>query len=185
MNQAEVLKITKEKMEKTISAVKRDLLTIRTGRASVSILDNIKAEYYGAELPLNQVATISTPEAQLIVIQPWDKNALRPIITAINKSDLGLTPNSDGEVIRLNIPALTQERRRELDKIVKKKAEDGRVAIRNVRREANHLIDQLEKDKEISEDLAKKSKDEVQELTDDFIKKVDEILSHKEKEILE
>ena len=185
MSQGEILKATKEKMEKTISAVKRDFSTIRTGRASASILDNIKVEYYGTELPLNQVATISTPEAQLIIVQPWDKNALRPITTAINKSDLGLAPNSDGEVIRLNIPALTQERRKELDKAVKKKAEDGRVAIRNVRREANHTLDQLEKEKDLSEDQAKKAKDKIQELTDEFIKRIDEILAHKEKEILE
>lgn len=185
MSQEEILKATKEKMEKTIDAVKRDFSTIRTGRASASILDNIKVEYYGTELPLNQVATISTPEAQLIVIQPWDKNALKPITTGINKSGLGLVPNSDGEVIRLNIPALTQERRKELDKAVKKKAEDGRVAIRNLRREANHGLDQLEKEKDLSEDQAKKTKDKVQKLTDDFIKKIDEILSHKEKEILE
>lgn len=172
-------------MKGAIEAFKKDLGSIRTGRASLSLLDGIEVEYYGNPTPLNQVASLSTPDSRQIVIQPWDPKTISAIEKTILKSDLDLTPTNDGKVIRINIPPLTEERRKQLVKVVKKRAEEARVAIRNVRRDFNEELKKLEKNKEISEDELKKSLDEVQKLTDTYIKKVDERLEHKEKEIME
>lgn len=172
-------------MEKSVSLLAQELSKLRTGRASPALLEGVKVEYYGSLLPLNQVATISIPEPRLMIIQPWDKTALPAIEKALYKSPIGLTPNNDGNVIRLSIPPLTTERRDELVKLVLRLGEDTRVAIRNVRREANSEIKREEKDKKISEDEAFNSQEEVQKITDEYIKKVDDILKKKEKEIRE
>jgi ribosome recycling factor len=172
-------------MEKALEVTRHEFSTIRTGQASPSLVENMKVDYYGTALPLNQISSISVPEARLIVIHPWDKNAIEPIMKSIQKSSLGLNPTSDGNLIRLNIPPLTEERRRELDKFAREKAEEGRVAIRNIRRDANHSIKVLEEEHKISKDEAFKAREKVQEMTDDFIGKIDEALSSKEKEILE
>lgn len=174
-----------DKMKKVLDALRRELSTLRAGRATPALLDKITVDYYGTPTPINQVANISVPEPRMITIQAWEKNMIAHIEKAILKSDLGLTPNSDGVVIRLNIPQLTQDRRVELVKVVHKKSEDSRVAVRNLRREANESVKKLEKDKSISEDEAKKAQDDVQKLTDKYIKEVDAIMSAKEKEILE
>jgi ribosome recycling factor len=176
---------TKQKMEKSIALLAQELSKLRTGRASPALVEGIKVDYYGSILPLNQVATISIPEARLIVIQPWDKNALESIEKAIYKSAIGLTPNNDGNIIRLPIPSLTTERREELVKLTQKLGEDTKIAIRNIRREANTEIKKEEKDKNISEDDAKKAHDRIQKLTDDSIAKVDEHVRQKETEIRE
>jgi len=174
-----------ERMKKAIEALRRELATLRAGRATPALLDKITVDYYGAPTPISQVANISVPEPRMITIQAWEKPMIAQIEKAILKSDLGLTPNSDGVIIRLNIPQLTQQRRIELVKMVHKKAEDNRIVIRNVRRDANDLVKKLEKDKSISEDEAKKAQDDMQKLTDKHIKEVDTIMSAKEKEILE
>jgi len=174
-----------EKMQHSIELFKKELASIRTGRASLALLDGIKVDYYGTPTPLGQVATLSVPESRQILIQPWEQRIIPDIEKAIMKSDLGLTPTNDGKTIRLNIPPLTEERRKELVKVIKKKAEEARVAVRNIRRDINEEIKKLEKEKHISEDDTKKSLEEVQKLTDSFIKKIDEILEHKEKEIME
>jgi len=176
---------TKQKMEKSIALLAQELSKLRTGRASSALVEGIKVDYYGSTLPLNQVATISIPEARLIVIQPWDKNALEAIEKAIYKSAIGLTPNNDGNIIRLPIPSLTTERREELVKLTQKLGEDTKVAIRNIRREANTEIKKADKDKNISEDDAKKAHDRIQKLTDGSIIKVDEHVRQKETEIRE
>lgn len=173
------------KMEKSVNLLAQELSKLRTGRASPAILEGIKVEYYGSTLPLNQVATISIPEPRLIVIQPWDKTALGEIEKAIYKSAIGLTPNNDGSVIRLSIPPLTTERREELVKLTQKMGEEARVAIRNIRRDANNEIKKGEKEKKISEDESFKAQEHVQKITDEFIEKVDEVLDKKEKEIRE
>lgn len=173
------------KMDKSAVLLAQELAKLRTGRASPALLDGIKVDYYGSTLPLNQVATISIPEPRLIVIQPWDKTSLPEIEKAIHKSAIGITPNNDGNVIRLSIPALTTERREELVKLIQKLGEDTKVAIRNVRREANSEIKREEKNKNISEDASYKAQEDVQKITDGFIKKVEEILQKKEKEIRE
>lgn len=173
------------KMAKAAETLKAEFAGIRTGRANPALLEGIKVQSYGALVPLNQVAGVSVPEPRLLVIQPWDKNALPEIEKAILKSELGLTPMNDGRVIRLPIPTLTEERRRELSKVVKKMAEDHKVAVRNIRREANDEIKKLEKDKKISEDESKKALERTQELTDKAIKGIDEVLAKKEKEIME
>lgn len=175
----------KEKMEKSIALLSQELSKLRTGRASPALVESIRVDYYGSTLPLNQVATISIPEARLIIIQPWDKNALEAVEKAIYKSAIGLTPNNDGNVIRLSIPPLTTERRDELVRLAQKLGEDTKVAVRNVRREANNEIKKQEKDKQISEDNAHKAHDRIQKLTDDSIVKVDEHVRQKEKEIRE
>ncbi|EEG76759.1 ribosome recycling factor [Dethiobacter alkaliphilus] len=174
-----------ERMEKAVSALKRDLATLRAGRATPSLLDKIVVDYYGSSMPINQLANVSTPEPRLLVIQPWDKNAVAEVERAILKSDLGLTPVSDGSIIRLAIPQLTEERRKELVKVSKKKAEDGRVSIRNIRRDANEDLKRLEKDNEITEDELHKAQDDIQKLTDKFIAEADSVLDAKEKEIME
>lgn len=175
----------KTKMDKSINLLTQELSKVRTGRASPALLDSVKVEYYGSTLPLNQVAGISIPEPRLIIIQPWDKQALVPIEKAIQKADLGLNPNNDGNVIRLAIPPLTTERRDELVKLTMKLGEECRVAIRNVRRDANNDTKKEEKDKKITEDEAFKTQEQIQKMTDEYIKKVDEALKKKEKEIRE
>ena len=176
---------TGERMEKVIAALQRELATLRAGRATPALLDRIEVDYYGTVTPLKQLAGISTPEPRLLVIQPWDKKSIADIEKAILKSDLGLTPTNDGSVIRLSIPQLTEERRRELVKFVRKKAEESKVGIRNLRRDANEAIKQLEKNGEISEDGRHRAQDEIQELTDTKIKEIDDVLQVKEKEIME
>lgn len=176
---------TEEKMKKALEAIVKEFATIRTGRASATLLDGITIDYYGTKTPINQVASISIPEPRTIIIQPWDKSVTKEIERAILKSDLGLNPNSDGNLIRLSIPELTEERRKNLAKHVRKLAEDGRIAIRNIRRDAGEITKKLEKDGGISEDERRMEQDRIQKLTDDHIKKVDELLGAKEKEILE
>jgi ribosome recycling factor len=174
----------KRKMNKVLEVMAQDLARVRTGRASVALLEGIKMEAYNASMPLPQVASLAAPEPRLLTVQPWDPTLLGGIEKAILKSDLGLTPTNDGKIIRLPIPALTTDRRKELVKVVKKMAEDGKVALRNVRRDANERLKDLKKDKEVSEDDAHRAQDEVQKLTDDFIKKVDAQAAEKEKEIM-
>ncbi|OIJ13133.1 ribosome recycling factor [Anaerobacillus alkalilacustris] len=181
----EVLKLSEEKMNKAIEALRRELSTLRAGRANPSILDKIHVDYYGASTPLNQLASITVPEARLLLIQPYDKSALADVERAIQKSDLGLSPSNDGSVIRITIPPLTEERRRELVKLVKKSAEDAKVAIRNVRRDANDDLKKLQKDGELTEDELRRSTEDVQKLTDKEIVKIDEVAANKEKEIME
>lgn len=174
-----------EKMEKSVEAFKGELSKIRTGRASLALLDDILVEAYGSPMPLNQVSTLTIPESRTIAIQPWDPQVLGAIEKAILKSDIGLTPASDGKIIRLNIPQLTEERRKELVKQVKKIAEEFRVAIRNVRREAIDTLKKQKKDKEISEDDLFKLQDEAQSETDSYIANIDEITASKEKEVMD
>jgi ribosome recycling factor len=175
----------KDKMAKAITAYSRELANIRAGRANASLLDRISVDYYGAPTPVNQLAGISVPEARLLVIQPYDKTVLGDIEKAILKSDLGLNPTSDGNIIRISIPALTEERRKELVKVVKKAGEEAKVVIRNVRRDANDDLKKLEKAGDITEDGLRGYSDDIQKLTDDNINKIDEMTKEKEKEILE
>ncbi|MEW6679718.1 MAG: ribosome recycling factor [bacterium] len=180
-----VINDAREKMEGVVKSCKDELSHIRTGRASPSLIEHIKVECYGSFLPINQLASISIPEAKQIVIQPWDKAQEKAITKAIMNANIGLHPTSDGEVIRLIIPPLTDERRKELDKMVKALAEEKRVAIRNIRHELNHKIDERKKNKEMGEDDAFRLKDEIQKETDGYIKRIDELLLQKEKEIKE
>ena len=175
----------KRKMQQALEEFQEQLSTVRTGRASPAILTPIKVDYYGTKLPINQLATISIPEPRLITITPWDKSSLGAIEKAILTSELSLTPSSDGNVIRLALPPLTEECREELVKLVQKMAEDRRVHIRNIRREANEGIDAMEQDQGLSEDEVRRGKAEVQELTDEFIKKIDQALDEKVAEIRE
>jgi ribosome recycling factor len=181
----QVLANTKDKMEKAVSSLSRELASVRAGRASANLLDKISVEYYGAPTPVNQLASISVPEARLLVIQPYDKTVLGDIEKAILKSDLGLTPSNDGSLIRLSIPALTEERRKELVKLVKKYAEEAKVAVRNIRRDGNDDLKKLEKDGNITEDELRNNTESVQKLTDEYIVKVDNVAKDKEKEIME
>ncbi len=181
----EVMKETEKKMEKTLDKTKEDLNTIRTGRARPSLVENIKANNYGVATPIQQMAKVFAPEARQIVIEPWDKNNIETIEKAIMQENLGLNPSNDGSVIRINIPQLTEERRKELVKILHEKAEKGRIAIRAIRREANEELEMLEDEGEISEDNMHRGLDNVQELTDEFIGKLDDIVSKKEEEIME
>jgi ribosome recycling factor len=176
---------TRSSMVKALDALKKELKRIRTGRASLAILDGIKVDYYGVSTPLNQMATLAVPESRLIMIQPWDVSVIKEIEKSILKSDLGLTPSSDGKIIRITIPSLTEERRKELVKIVHKICEDYKVSIRNVRRDSNELLKSMKKDGEISEDEAFKSQEQVQQITDEHIALVDKCFKEKEKEILE
>ncbi len=173
------------RMQKSVDALQEELLGIRTGRASPALVERLPVEYYGTLTPLNQMASVAVPEPRLLVIRPWDPSALNDIERAIQKSDLGLTPMNDGKLIRLNIPRLTEERRRELVKLVARRVEDGRVAIRNLRRDALKDMQDFEKEKMISEDEFFRAKDEVQELTDQFIAKIDELGKRKEEEVME
>ena len=180
----QVIAQAQEKMNKSITAFTRELASIRAGRANASLLDRITVDYYGAPTPVNQLAGISVPEARLLVIQPYDKSVLGEIEKAIMKSDIGITPTNDGNVIRLTVPALTEERRKDLVKVVKKEAEDAKVAIRNVRRDANDDLKKLEKNGEITEDALRGYSDDIQKITDEFIAKIDELAKDKEKEIM-
>ncbi len=182
---SEVIIEMADKMEKSVDAFKNELSRVRTGRASISLLDGISVDAYGSPMPLNQVATMTIPESRMIVIQPWDPQMVPAIERAILKSDLGLAPANDGKVIRLNIPQLTEERRKELVKQVKKVAEEFKVAIRNSRREAIDILKRQKKDKEISEDELFTLQDEAQKETDTYVKQIDEITGHKEKELME
>ena len=176
---------TKESMSKSIEALERELNRVRTGRASLSILDGIKVDYYGTLTPLNQMATLAVPESRLITIQPWDVSVIKDIEKALLKSDLGLTPANDGKILRISIPPLTEDRRKELVKLVHKMCEEHKVSVRNVRRDSNELLKSLKKDGDISEDQAFKAQDEVQKITDEHVKLIDECYTNKEKEILE
>jgi ribosome recycling factor len=181
----EILSELREKMRSSAEALKREFNKIRTGRASAALLEGIRVNCYETQMPLDQVASISIPEGRLIVIQPWDQSIIGEIEKSILKSELGLTPMNDGKIIRISIPPLTEERRKELVKVAKKMAEDGKISIRNHRREANEMFKELKNEKEISEDEFHRAHDDVQKITDEFIKKIDEITAEKEKEILE
>ena len=181
----DVYRDIKGKMDGAVASLKREFGTLRAGRASLSVLDGLIVDYYGVPTPLNQVATLTVPESRLIIIQPWEAKILSDIEKAIMKSDLGLTPTNDGKVIRLAFPPLTEERRKDLVKIARKMTEEAEVAVRNIRREGNDFLKEMEKEKEISEDDLKKGQEEVQKITDSYIAKVDETLVHKEKEIME
>ena len=172
-------------MGKTIASLQRELLTLRAGRASASVLDRIAVDYYGTPTPIPQVANVSSPEARMLVISPWDPSMIPAIEKAIQKSDLGINPSNDGKIIRLIFPELSEERRKDLVKTVKKKGEDSKVAIRSIRRDANEQLKKLKKDSEITEDDQKGYEDDIQKLTDEKIKEIDGILADKEKEIME
>ncbi len=182
---SDVLKAMRDKMETAVQAFSRNLATVRAGRANPSLLDNVFVDYYGAATPLNQLAQVGAPEARLLVITPYDKTAIGEIEKAIQKADLGLSPSSDGNVIRINIPALTEERRKDLTKVVGKYAEESRVQIRNLRREANDQLKKLEKDASITEDELRTYQDNVQKETDKFIEEIDQLAKNKEEEIME
>ena len=181
----EIYEDTRQSMGKTIASLQNDFKRVRTGRASVALLDGIRVDYYGTQTPLNQTATLAAPESRLITIQPWDTSVIKDIEKALLKSDLGLTPSSDGKIIRISIPPLTEERRKELVKQINKMSEEHKIALRNIRRDANDMLKALKKDGDISEDDAFKAQDEVQKITDDHIKRVEEVTKEKEKEILE
>ncbi len=180
-----ILQETKEKMEKTIEALTKEMQRVRTGRASATMLDSVKVDYYGALTPLNQMASVSVPESRLITIQPWDATALKEIEKGILKANVGLTPSNDGKIIRISVPPLTEDRRKEIVKIVNKTCEEYKVALRNIRRDSNELLKGLKKDGDISEDDQFKSQDKVQKITDEKVMLIDGINKDKEKEILE
>jgi ribosome recycling factor len=181
----DILNDAKERMEKSYANMCHDFATMRVGRANPAILDGITVDYYGVPTPLNQTSNINAPEPRLLTIQPWDRNLLGAIEKAIQKADIGINPSNDGEIIRLAIPALTEERRKELVKTAHKRAEEAKVAIRNIRRDVNDKIKACEKNHEATEDEMKKGLDDAQKCTDDYVKKIDETLSKKEKEIME
>lgn len=185
MTVKEIKAIAQDKMKKSVDAVKNEIVRIRTGKATTALVDGIKVECYGSKVPLKQIANIGVPEARLLLIQPWDKNLLADIEKAIFQSDLGLTPNNDGKVIRLPIPPLTEERRKELVKLVKKLGEDGKIAVRNVRRECNDDLKKSEKSGDLSEDESKRAAKDIQDITDTFTDTIDRIVQEKEKEIME
>jgi ribosome recycling factor len=180
-----VINDAKVHMQKTVDATRREFGSIRTGRATPALLERITVEYYGVQTPINQVATVTAPDPRLLVVQPWDKSLLKDMERALLKSELGLVPSTDGAVIRLPLPTLTEERRRELVKVVRKQAEEGRVAIRNIRRDHKAKLEQLEKDGKVSEDDSRRAADELQKLTDRHVKEIDTLLSAKEAEIME
>lgn len=181
----DVIKDAKSRMQKAVEATRREFSSVRTGRANPALLEQVKVDYYGVSTPINQVATVTVPEPRLLVVAPWDKKMVKDVERAILKSELGLTPSSDGAVIRLPIPPLTEERRRDLAKVVRRQTEEGRVAVRNIRREAKEMIEELEEAGEVSEDGAKRALEELQKLTDEFVAAVDKALEAKEKEIME
>ena len=183
--QKEAKKRITEKMDKTIDALKKELGSIRTGRASLSIFDGIMVDYFGTPTPINHVATLSVPESRLITIQPFDPKSIGDIEKAIQKSDLGLNPGNDGKIIRVAIPTLTEERRKEIVKVVHKRGEEAKIALRNIRREGNDEMKKIEKDEHLSEDDTKRAVEEIQKFTDAYIKKVDETVAHKEEEVME
>jgi len=182
---AELKTRTRNGMDKAVEALRRDLAKVRTGRASVAILDDVRVDYYGTPTPLNQVSSLTVPEPRLITIQPWEKKLIPEIERAIQKADLGINPTSDGIIIRLAFPPLTEERRKEMVKQVKKMGEEGKIAVRNARRDANDSLKKLLKDKEISEDDEKRGEKEIQELTDDYVGRIDKVVADKEKELME
>lgn len=182
---SDVINSSEDKLKKSLDALKKDYGTLRAGRATPSLLDKVMVDYYGTPTPVNQMANVTIPEPRIIMIKPYDKGSLKEIEKAIQKSDLGLNPNSDGVAIRLTIPQPTQERRKELVKVVGKKAEEAKVAMRNIRRDANEAIKKLEKDKKITEDDRKDAQDKVQKLLDKYIKLVDSTKATKEKEVME
>lgn len=179
------LKAVRQRMEKAVEAVRQEFATVRTGKASPSLLDIVKVEAYGTTLPLQQVAQVTAPEPRLLVVQPFDRGLIGAIEKAIREADLGLNPMNDGKIIRVPVPPLTEERRRELARVLHKMAEEGRVAVRRVRHDANEEIKRLQKDRQLSEDDARRLLDEVQKLTDQFIEKIDELLERKEAEVME
>lgn len=181
----DVLKDAREQMQRAVEATRREFAALRTGRATPALLDHIRVDYYGAPTPINQLATISVPEPRLLVVQPWDRSAAKEIERALLRSELGLTPNSDGVVIRIPIPPLTEERRRELVKVAHRHAEEGRVAVRNARRDAKELIEEAEEEGEISEDEMRRGEADLQKVTDKFVAEIDALLAQKEAEILE
>ncbi|MEH0019335.1 MAG: ribosome recycling factor [Desulfobacter sp.] len=181
----EVLEETKERMGKSEKAFEHELTKVRTGRASQAILDGVKVDYYGTQTPLPQMATVSIPESRLITVKPWDVSVIGEVEKAILKANLGLTPSNDGKLIRIAIPPLTEERRKEIAKTVAKTCEDFKVAVRNIRRDSNEMIKELQKDGDVSEDDSFKAQKQIQDLTDQYVKKLDEIYAAKEKEILE
>ena len=181
----EVLQDASTRMDKSIEATRNEFNTVRTGRASAALLDRIAIDYYGQQTPLRQLATINAPEARLLTVQPFDPGSIKAIERAIQESDLGLTPSNDGKVIRLPIPQLTEERRRELVKIVRHMAEEGRIAIRNIRRDAMHHLKEAVQEGEIGDDEERRAEDRVQKLTDEHVHAIDELLKHKEAEIME
>lgn len=180
-----IMKEMREKMAQAVQAFTKSLATVRAGRANPSILDGIYVDYYGASTPLNQLATVSAPEARLLTIMPYDKTALGDVEKAIQKADLGLSPSNDGNIIRINVPALTEERRKDLVKVVGKYSEESRIQVRNVRREANDQLKKIEKSGELTEDELRSSHDAVQKETNDYIAKIDQYAKDKEKEIME
>ena len=181
----EILAELREKMGKTVEALKREFRRLRTGRASPALMEGIRVDCYETQMPLEQVASISVPESRLLAIQPWDQSIIGNIEKAILKSELGLNPMNDGKIVRISIPPLTEERRKELAKLAWKMAEEAKIAIRNHRRESNEYLKEMKKDKEISEDEQYRAQDEVQQITDDFSKKIDGVTEEKEKEIME
>jgi ribosome recycling factor len=183
--QKELRKKTTDRMDGAIEALKKDFASVRTGRASLALLDGIMVDYYGTATPLQQMASLTGPDPRQIAIQPWEQKIIPEIEKAIMKSDLGLTPSNDGKIIRIMIPALTEERRKQLVKVVKKRSEEAKIAIRNIRRDINEELKKLEKDQHMSEDDVKKFHEEIQKLTDAYVAKVDEVLKHKENEIME
>jgi ribosome recycling factor len=181
----DVVAKTRAAMDKSVEALKKDFTKVRTGRASAALLEDIRIDYYGTPTPLNQIGTLAVPEPRLITIQPWEKKLIPEIEKAILKSDLGLNPASDGQLVRVVIPALTEERRREMVKMIKRMGEEAKIAIRNLRRDANDSLKKMEKSKEISEDDLKRGEKEIQDLTDAYVKKTDEVVAAKEKEVME
>ena len=181
----DVLSGSEERMKKTLEALKKEFASLRAGRATSALLDKVTVDYYGTPTPVNQVAKVTVPEARMIVIAPYEKQLIKEIERAIGKSDLGLSPNSDGTVIRLNIPQLTQERRKEIVKTVGKKSEEAKVAVRNIRRDGNDAVKKLEKSKEATEDEVKKGQEDMQKLADKYIKEIDNAKAAKEKEVME
>ncbi|MGD9611082.1 MAG: ribosome recycling factor [Desulfovibrionaceae bacterium] len=181
----EVLKDAEDRMKKVLTSLDKEFSRLRTGRASNSLLDGVRVDYYGTPTPLDQIASISTPDSRTITIQPWDRKAFNDVEKAILKSDLGLTPVNDGKIIRISIPPLTEERRKDLAKVAKKYTEDAKVAVRNIRRDANEALKKLKNDKKIAEDEMHKGQEDVQKLTDGYIAKADEALVKKDKEIME
>lgn len=184
MSQA-VINETKQQMEQAVQAFSRQLATVRAGRANPSILDNVYVDYYGAATPLKQLAQVSAPEPRLLVITPYDKSAIAEIEKAIQKADLGLSPSSDGNIVRINIPALTEERRKDLAKVVGKYSEEGKVQVRNIRRESNDRLKRLEKDGDLTEDDLRSYQEDVQKVTDEHVEKIDKLSKTKEEEIME
>jgi ribosome recycling factor len=179
------LQSARQRMDKALDAMRREFSSVRTGKASPALLDTVRVEAYGTQMPLNQVATVSVPEPRMLVIQPFDRAMMGPIEKAIQTADLGLNPSNDGKVVRVPIPALTEERRKEFARLLHKMAEDGRVAVRQARKDANDEIKHRQKDGEISEDEARREQDQVQKLTDQYVDKIDELLKHKEAEVME